>query len=214
MGKKITARINQKRQKFAVMVAVSFLFSVMIGAVVANCVQAEQTAEIGAGLQNFFGSIRESGLLREQSFWQVFIKYVKYDILIWLGGWIAYGIVLSGTALCFRGISIGFTTAMFVAEYGMKGFVAVFLSILPQNLILVPAYLFMAWVALCFLYDRNDGGYKKAGLRREKQKQAMEYNILFAGSMVLVAVGTAVEIGVIPILMESTSLFLGAVSWI
>lgn len=198
----------EKRQIMMGIVCLSFLLSTVVGAIAANYMGAKQAASLGQEMTTFFGEIRERGISGNTQFVPVFFKYIKYDILIWLGGWITGGIFLSVGILLFRGISLGFTTAMLMKQFGLRGMLTATVSFVPQNIIIVPVFLFMTWAAIRFFITMGEKGVGKAGLRRERQRKQAEYSILLGGSVLCLAVASVLEVVITPILMEGISTFL------
>ncbi len=179
---------QEKRQMMAVMICLFFLLSTTLGAVFANGLSQEAVSELQYHMQKLFAEEKEN------TFWSIFLKYFKYDALIWLGGCFYYGGVLSAGVLAFRGISLGYTTAVLIRSYGGNGIVAAIFSLLPQNIILLPVYFFMTWLALCFLLEQKKEQFGKGALKRETQRKWTEYGILFLASAVLIAAASFLEL--------------------
>lgn len=163
-----------------------FLCGVAIGAVFANYV--------GIGWLDDMGILLEQGTETGdvQSFGEIFWKYGKYQLLIWLGGWRPLGMAVSGSAFVFRGISLGFSSAMILLSYGFSGIARVVVSFLPQNMILIPAYIAMMCVAIVYTerLQTDVGLYRRK--RKVDNKQA-EYILLLLASFLPIAVGVAIE---------------------
>lgn len=200
--KKIDFQIEKKRLIMAGIICLSFLCAVLIGAIISNCMKSEQVSLLGGELQAFFSQISENGMGEKPKFTGVFLKYFKYIFLIWFGGWIPFGIFLSGGILMFRGVSLGFTTAMLMKEFGLKGMVAAIFAILPQNFLLIPVYLAITWIAISFSLERGVKYIGKAGLKRERNRRATEYSILFCIAIVCVALASLVEVWILPHFMK------------
>lgn len=178
----------QKRQMIILMICILFLFSVATGAIFANAFSDEEMNEIYYSVTELFE--KENA----HHFSTAFLKYLKYDILIWLGGCFDYGAILSAGVLAFRGISLGYTSAVLFRACGIRAVLAVMGSMLPQNIILLPAYFFMTWLAFCFLIERTKGQYGKGALKRESTRKWTEYVILLCCSILAVAVAALIEI--------------------
>lgn len=183
---------DKKGQKIIIIVCLSFLLGVMGGAIAANLMGADAKTELAGVIQDA-AQIQKTG-----SFTAVFWKYLKYDLIIWLGGWLRLGLFLSGMAFLLRSISLGFASAMMMVTYGMKGVGGTILSVLPQNMILIPAYLFIMCAAIYYLMSWNEGNGKR-GLKRERRRKQTEYCILFLASIVLIAIGAGIEVALYPL---------------
>ena len=192
---------NDKRQMMAITICLFFLLSTMVGAMLANGLSLEEVNHLQSSLEALFQK-------EQNSFLSVFFKYLKYDVLIWLGGCFYYCAILSAGILAFRGISLGYTTSVLFRTYGAKGIFPVICSMLPQNLILLPIYFFMTWIAFCFLLEQKSGQYGKGALKREITRRWTEYIILFVGSVLAVILASLIEIYVSEWLLSMISGFL------
>ena len=65
-------------------------------------------------------------------------------------------------------------------------------SFLPQNLLLIPAYILMMSAALYYMLHWKEEGIKRA-LKRERRRKQTEYCILFGVSVLLLAGAAGVE---------------------
>ena len=173
---------QEKRQMMVLMICLFFLFSVAAGAILANGISIEEVHTMQGDIENLFQ--KQTG----KNFLSVFLKYLKYDVLIWVGGCFCYGAVLSAGTLAFRGVSFVFRA------YGAKGIFVVICSMLPQNLILLPIYFLMTWFAYCFLMEQKRGQIGKGALKREQTRIWTEYTILLWGSAVAIAIASLTEI--------------------
>lgn len=52
--------------------------------------------------------------------------------------------------LFLKGMVIGFTIGFFVQQMGWKGFLLSFVSVLPQNLIIIPIFIVVAVISVSF----------------------------------------------------------------
>lgn len=176
-------------------VCLSFLLGTAGGAVAANLAGRSGEETLVRFLQEHLTAGGDS------SFWYTFWKYMKYDLLIWAGGWLSMGVFISGCVCLFRGISLGFTAAMLMASYGGKGVWLTILGILPQNLLLIPAYIAMTTVSVYYLFAWGEEGTRKNASKREKRRRQTEYCILFAASILPIVVASGLEVGLIPAFM-------------
>lgn len=184
--RKRNLRIDRQVQQIIGIVCLSFLLGSLGGALAANLLPAGEQGEVSLFLQ---GALQEAEV---PSFLSLFWKYLKYDLMIWLGGWMQMGLFLSGAVFLFRSATVGFTSAMMMTVYGAKGVLLAATSFLPQNLLLIPAYILMMSAALYYMLHWQEDG-RKRGLKREKRRKQTEYCILFGISVILLAGAAAVE---------------------
>ena len=174
------------RQKMLYIVCLFFLLGTVGGAAMANCLPLEEQSSLFLFLQQ----VGEKQQI--PSFGAYFWKYLKYGVLIWLGGWMQMGIFFSGAVFLFRSVSLGFTSAMLFLTHGEKGIFHAVISILPQNLLLIPAYTLLMWSALYYMLHWKEEGGKRA-LKRERRRKQAEYCIILGGGIVLLAGASGVE---------------------
>ena len=165
---KINYRIDRQVQKIIGIVCLSFLLGALGGAVAANLMPAAEQGELSLFLQG------AAERVEIPSFGSLFWKYLKYDLIIWLGGWMQMGLFFSGAAFLFRSVAVGFTSAMMMTAYGVKGILMALTTFLPQNLLLIPAYILMMSAALYYMLHWQEEGTKRT-LRREKRRKQTEY---------------------------------------
>lgn len=182
-------------------VCLSFILGAAGGAIAANFIGQSGEGELASAFRGVLDSSTSAGL------GYVIWKYFKYDLLIWAGGWLSMGIFLSGCVFLFRSVSLGFTSAMLMCAYGKEGVLLAASAILPQNLILIPVYVFMMTASIYYMgiWDEN-GGRKRAG-KREKRRRQTEYCILLLGSFLLMVAASVIEVGIIPYFMEGVQYF-------
>ena len=166
------------RQKILYIVCLFFLLGTAGGAIMANFLPMEEKSSLSLLLQQ--GGEKQQIL----SFGAYFWKYLKYGVLIWLGGWMQMGIFFSGAVFLFRGVSLGFTSAMLLLAHGKKGIFLALISILPQNLLL--------WAAIYYMLHWKEEEGKRA-LKRERRRKRVEYCIILGGGIVLLAGASGVE---------------------
>ena len=179
-------RTDKRVQKIFGIVCLSFLLGTIGGAVAASLLPTGEQGELSGFLQTVIDGTEGA------SFGEIFWKYLKYDLLIWLGGWMQLGMFLSGAAFFFRSVAVGFTSAMMMLTYGGKGILLSVTQFLPQNIVLVPTYIFMMSAAVYYMLNWQEGSGKRA-LKRERRRKQTEYCIIFGVSVVLVAAAAGIE---------------------
>ena len=189
-------RTDKQLQRIIGIVCLSFLLGTAGGALLANLLPQGQQGQLSAFLRDdgevdaFLQQALADG--DEISFAAIFWKYLKYDVIIWLGGWMQLGLFFAGAAFLFRSVCVGFTSAMMMAAYGMKGVLLSATAFLPQNLLLIPCYILMMSACVYYLLSWQEEGGKRT-LKREKRRKQLEYCILFGGSVLLLAAASGVE---------------------
>ena len=99
-------RTDKQLQRIIGIVCLSFLLGTAGGALLANLLPQGQQGQLSAFLQQALADGDEI------SFAAIFWKYLKYDVIIWLGGWMQLGLFFAGAAFLSRSVCVGFTSAM------------------------------------------------------------------------------------------------------
>lgn len=195
---------NQKGNTLLILVCVCLLIGVVFGAIGANRLDSAGMEGIGQYLETFFASFgleENSGQGMPEIVW----KYGKYTAIIWGLGLLPVGAIFILGVLIFKGMAYGFTSAVLIKQYGGKGIAIAAASYLPQNLILVPLYIFMAYIGIQYVIYRYTFLPPKARLKREKQKRLTEYVIILAAAFLATTLAAAIELYITPFFMNLVS---------
>lgn len=141
------------RNHFNLYVFVSVLFVVggIFGALLVGVLTLEQQQELAAELGHYV-SYLDAGLVGDAKalFWDRFWFHFKWLMLIWVLGITVVGIpgVLALNFL--KGALVGFAAGVIVQQYAWKGILFFAASVVPQNLIAVPAIIVVSAAAISF----------------------------------------------------------------
>jgi len=130
-------------------IVVLFLMGVICGSIVVNSLSFTQKEDLLYYLTRFFGEV-EAGTVTTSS--QMFIGSITHNIqyigLIWILGISIIGIPLILILLFLKGMVVGFTVGFLVNTMSWEGFKIALVSVLPQNIILVPLIIFITTLSL------------------------------------------------------------------
>ena len=132
-------------------IVVLFLMGVIFGAIVVNSMSITQKEDLFYYLSQFFGQV-SSGREGEDNdlFLQSFFHNSKFIGLMWILGISIIGLPVILILLFIKGMVVGFTVGFLVSQMGWQGFMLAFVSILPQNLIIIPVFIMMAALSVIF----------------------------------------------------------------
>ncbi|MFC0214254.1 stage II sporulation protein M [Paenibacillus chartarius] len=136
-----------------IFVSVLFLIGVVFGAVMVNALSLDQKQELGRHLNYFIQNVDDGSLLgahQEQSFRQTLGLHIKWLVLIWLLGLSVVGLPLVFVLDFLKGVLVGFSVGYLTAQYAWKGMLFSFVSVAPQNVIVIPALLIASVAATHF----------------------------------------------------------------
>jgi stage II sporulation protein M len=132
-------------------IVVLFLMGVIFGAIVVNSMSITQKEDLFYYLSQFFGQV-SSGKEAEDNdlFLQSLFHNSKFIGLMWILGISIIGLPVILILLFIKGMVVGFTVGFLVSQMGWQGFMLAFVSILPQNLIIIPVFIMMAALSVIF----------------------------------------------------------------
>jgi stage II sporulation protein M len=132
-------------------IIVLFLMGVIFGAIVVNSMSITQKEDLFYYLSQFFGQVSDGKVADNQDlFFQSFFHNSKFIGLMWVLGISIIGLPVILILLFLKGMVVGFTVGFLVSQMGWHGFLLAFVSILPQNLIIIPVFILMASFSVIF----------------------------------------------------------------
>ncbi|MCY8232824.1 stage II sporulation protein M [Priestia endophytica] len=197
----------QKHSSVYLFVTVLFFIGVVFGAVVVNSLNLGQKEDLFYYLDRFFGQVTKgevanSADILKQSFWH----NIKYLGFIWILGISVIGLPVVLVLLFLKGIVIGFTVGFLVNQMGFHGFLLSFVSVLPQNLFLIPLFLVVSTLSLSFSLK-----LMKQFVRSGSETMIaafMRYSTVILLILAVVTISSTLEAYASPFLMKTTLSFL------
>lgn len=132
-------------------VSVLFLMGVVFGAMMVNALTLEQKQDLSRYVGSFLQTVTLGGeTAPKPDLLESFALHFKWMALIWLLGISVVGLPLVLVLNFLKGLLVGFTVGVLVSEYAWKGLLLSFVSVVPQNLLIVPALLAGSVAAVTF----------------------------------------------------------------
>ena len=141
----IKQHIINNRKEY-VIISLLFIIGIFLGVLFVNNVQEAKKIEITSYFNNFVEKLKsvenlEFNELFKTSIWQNTVL----ALTIWFFGTTVIGIPVVFGIVMYRGFCLGYTIATCISIMGIpKGLIFIFISILLQNIILIPAILALA----------------------------------------------------------------------
>lgn len=185
-------------------VLVLFAVGVVFGAVAIKALSFSQKQELLSFLQQFFstGIVVPSG---PAILIQTLVSNFQLTGLIWLMGVLVFGLPLVIIILFFQGFVLGFSVGFLVYEMGAKGFLLAACSMLPHNLLLVPAILAMSAMSIHFTFQTLRPTSRQRRVTFRQRFSQYSGNFLWASLVVLAA--SVIETWFSPLLVKLISRF-------
>ncbi|WP_246942378.1 stage II sporulation protein M [Bacillus pinisoli] len=132
-------------------ITILFMMGIVFGAIVVNSLSVTQKTDLYMYLSRFFGQVVQGEFANAHDlFLQSYSHHIKYIGLMWILGISIIGLPIILILLFLKGIVVGFTVGFLVNQLGFKGFLLSFVSVLPQNLIIIPAFIIIGTIAVSF----------------------------------------------------------------
>ncbi|MDF2854501.1 MAG: stage sporulation protein [Neobacillus sp.] len=132
-------------------IVILFLMGVIFGAIVVNSMSITQKEDLFYYLSQFFSQISNGKVAENHDqFTQSFLHNSKYIGVIWVLGISIIGLPVILILLFIKGMVVGFTVGFLVSQMKWNGFLLAFVSIMPQNLIIIPVFIIMAALSVIF----------------------------------------------------------------
>ncbi|HHW98566.1 MAG TPA: stage II sporulation protein M [Firmicutes bacterium] len=180
-------------------VLVLFAVGVVFGAVAVKALTFSQKQELLAFLQQFFSSgiVVPSG---SAVFIQTLTANMQLAALIWLMGIIVFGLPLVIILVFFQGFVLGFSVGFLVHQMGAKGFLLASCSVLPHNLLLVPAFLVISAMSIYFTFQTLRPATRPRRITFRQRFTQYSGNCLLMGMVIFLA--SVIETWFSPLLVK------------
>lgn len=183
-----------------------FLMGVVFGAVVVNSLSFTQKEDLYFYLGQFFGEIADGKIASsEELFRQSFLHNVKYLGFMWLLGISIIGLPLIFILLFMKGIVIGFTVGFLVNQMDWNGFLLSFATVLPQNIVIIPTFIFIGVISVSFSLTLIRKIFMKLSPTMQVHMVPLlsRYVIAFVLAIAVITVAAGIEAYISPNLMKT-----------
>ncbi|RID89301.1 stage II sporulation protein M [Peribacillus asahii] len=186
-----------------VFITVLFLMGVIFGAVLVNSLSFTQKEDLFYYLSQFFGQVSDGQIAAtHEMFQQSVLHNLRYISFIWILGISIIGLPVILILLFLKGMVVGFTVGFLVNQMGWSGFLLSFVSILPQNIFLVPVFIIISVLAVSLSMKMISRIFLKQ-IRTPLKPVIMRYIFSLVFSLVFIVVAGAIEAYISPSVMKS-----------
>ncbi|HHX02210.1 MAG TPA: stage II sporulation protein M [Firmicutes bacterium] len=193
------------RQRLPILLTVAFLFllGVAFGSIAVRTLSQTQASDLRAYLDQFFASFPQelATTNRQAVAWRgVVDNIIKISGLVWVLGMTIIGVPLIFGIVFVRGFVLGFTVGFIISEMKLDGIVVATASLLPHNILLVPALILASTTAISFAVAAVQTLMGTA--KNNIINQFMATTIIIAAASGLLALASLVEMYITPVLMQ------------
>ncbi|WLD91903.1 stage II sporulation protein M [Alkalihalobacillus sp. AL-G] len=183
---------------------VLMMMGIIFGAIIVNSLSSMQKEDLFHYLGRFFGQVSEGEVASSSAmFTQSFFHYLKYIGLIWILGLSIIGLPVILVLLFLKGMVVGFTVGFLVNQMGWQGFLLSFVSVLPQNLILIPSFIFVTTAAVAISMTLIKGQFSNR-ITIPLMPLIGRYTLTVMMIMIIVAGASFIEAFISPVLIKAT----------
>lgn len=182
----------QTNQLNYLFVLVLFLMGLIFGAVIVVTMHFSQKQDIIFYLNQYFEQLNEPLMMNHELFISALLSHLQYLIIFLLLGLSIIGLPIIWGVVFVKGTFIGFSVGFFVHQYGLKGLLFISSALLPQNIIIIPVYLFAGTIAMIFSGEL----LKKLSGRRFNRftlEPVLQYVFVFVSLFLICLVAALIE---------------------
>ncbi|MGB4273408.1 MAG: stage II sporulation protein M [Bacillota bacterium] len=184
--------------------SVILILGVIFGALSAKVLPDEEKSELAQDLTAFFRGFGETMQVAAVSASQQgFYGNLKTVFIGWLLGLSVIGAPGIGVLLFLRGFTIGFTVGFLVLQMASRGVLLAFVSVLPQNLFIIPALILSFESSLTFAKIVIEDRFRST--RIPLYPQFLLSCITLVGALALLGIASIVEGFITPVFIELIS---------
>ncbi|MCL6587212.1 MAG: stage II sporulation protein M [Anoxybacillus sp.] len=181
---------------------VLFLMGVIFGAIVVNSLNFSQKQDLYYYLTQFFGQVAKGQFASEYDmFQQSYFHNLQYIGFMWVLGISIIGLPLILVLLFLKGVVVGFTVGFLVNQMGWQGFLLSFVSVMPQNMIVIPAFIVMGTIAISFSLKMVRNQFMKR-MHEPIFPMIMRYAFVMVAISAVLLLSASIEAYVSPIVMK------------
>ncbi|HHY41398.1 MAG TPA: stage II sporulation protein M [Thermoanaerobacterales bacterium] len=133
-----------------IFLSIILIIGIVIGSITVNLISDMQLENIQSFINGFLANVKNISVDHSSIFYLSISNNIKTAVLLIILGLSVIGIPFILGIILFRGFVLGFTVGFLIEDLGTKGLILAILSILPQNLIILPSIISIGVTALTF----------------------------------------------------------------
>ncbi len=185
-------------------IMVLFIMGIIFGAVIVNSLSIAQKEDLFHYLNHFFGQVADGKTGQAEDLLKLsFFHNVKFTGLMWVLGISIIGFPLILILLFLKGVVVGFSVGFLVNQMGWHGLLLAFVTLLPQNLLFIPVYIFIAVISTAFSIKLMRKTFIRQGFSFHFVPEFARYFLSFIAAMAVITLAASIEAFVAPALMKS-----------
>ncbi len=177
------------------LVVLCFAIGALIGIFAAFTANGQTHAEVDMTITSYIKNLASAQINKSAVFRERTADYGKYIVIMWILGFVPAGAFAPLLFIGFKGASFGYSAAALVRAFELKGLIYAAILFLFQNAVLIPAYCFMAYCSVNFIFYKRDN--------KTEQNEYVEYLLVLFICIALVVAASLVEAYILPGIIKS-----------
>jgi len=183
-----------------------FVIGISAGAFTVRSLSESHKQELISYMNGFFNILSDRPIDGFSVLKQSLANNLQISAMIWLLGITVIGIPLILLLISIRGFIIGFTVGFLADQLGLKGALFSFITILPQNILIIPGVLVVGVIGISFSTMLIRNKLRKNYHKTESTfKQFLLYSTIILFICIIISVGSLIEAYIAPVFMKLLS---------
>ncbi|SJZ61977.1 stage II sporulation protein M [Selenihalanaerobacter shriftii] len=178
-----------------------FISGITFGSIAVKMLSYSEKSELVNYLSSFFQTFKGELVLQKRMLAQHAILYnLKMIVLVWTLGLSIIGMPLIPIIVFLRGFVLGFAIGFLVDELAFKGLIFALASILPHNLLVIPALILSSVAGIAFSFNLLKSRFLKFPINFAQY--FFGYSTLMLLLAIILACAGIIETFLTPVLMS------------
>lgn len=183
------------------LLVLALMIGISAGAITINVLNEEQSQGLISFLDSFFKVLSQEKIDSFTLLKHSLVNNFQTIILVWILGITVIGLPIVIFIVVLRGFIVGFTVGFLINELGFKGFAFSLLTMLPQNIFVIPGLIALAVLSINFSIKIITSKTKR-GSNFSFISELTSYSISTAIFSLLIILGSLVEAYITPVFMN------------
>ena len=188
MKKVLIDYIDRNKKTFLILISF-FIIGIFVGVTLLNNLSTSLKQEVDTYIESIINLLKENNEINKFEMFLISIKEnILFILLIWFLGLTIIGGYFIYLTVLYKGFSLGYTAAAFIAALGTKaGSLVIIVSLVMQNIVFIPAMLLISenGIKLC------KGIHKKCLNLKE---EFIRHNIIMLITIMLILIASFMEV--------------------
>jgi len=199
--KLVSQHFRNHAQKYFILF-IAFVVGVSAGAFTVNGLSNLQRQQLSHYLSNFFSLMDKQPFIPGDIFKLSLTQNIKIIGVMMLLGLSIIGAPFIFVVVCIRGFITGFTAGFIIQTYNIKGMIFILISVVPKELIIVPAFIAIGVNGINFSLDIINKRTSMKSLGTSYKSNIASYCFVTLFYSAFIILGIIIESYILPIIVR------------